>query len=114
MPNELANTSAVDRASRLLIQEHISELAWRVENISLTIQAQCAGGDDAGALHSLGRLYLTVTCLKDAEKMLKLDMMKAAALARAPKNGLQNNEKVDKKVEPALADGAGSRPSLAR
>ena len=71
MPNELANKAAVDRASRLLIQEHISELAWRVENISLTIQAQCAGGDDAGALHSLGRLYLTVTCLKDGEKMLK-------------------------------------------
>ena len=63
--------TAVDRAARLLLYEHISELAWRVENIATTIQAQCAGADDAGALHSLGRLYLTVTCLKDGEKLLK-------------------------------------------
>ena len=62
---------AVDRAARILLFEHISELAWRVENISTTIQCQCAGADAAGALHSMGRLYLTVQCLKDAEKLLK-------------------------------------------
>ncbi len=77
------NPSAVDRAARLLLYEHISELAWRVENIATTIQAQVAGGDAAGALHSIGRLYLTVKCLKDADGQLKLEMMKEAAAARA-------------------------------
>ena len=77
------NPTAVDRAARLLLYEHVSELAWRVENIATTIQAQMAGGDDAGALHSLGRLYLTVTCLKDGEKMLKAIQKQDLTLARA-------------------------------
>ena len=82
------NPSAVDRAARFLLFDHIGELAWRVENLALTIQAQGAGGDEAGVLHSMGRLYLTVQCLKDAEKQLKFEMMKEAAAARAEKKSL--------------------------
>ena len=51
-----ADQPAIDRAARLLLHEHIGELAWRIEVTATTIQLQIGSGDEFGALHSMSRL----------------------------------------------------------